>query len=247
MSKFRNAPASAVLVAAAALLAAVTLVSGFTRYEVVNADRFAERAVDAASGSPARQQLATDLANDLIVRSEGELIAFRPLIEGSIEGVIGSPPFRGLLRSSVADLHRTVIQGRTDTTTILLSDIGVLASAALEKSNPALARQIPEGLDIGFDRSAIPQGMLDRIDDATWLADRFWLFAVASSTAPLPRRSGRALPAPRNDPGDARLCGSGTCGGRACFDCPGDKLPAPCLKGSPLIWSNRSPMTSSVP
>src|SRR5215216_6181470 len=46
--------------------------------------------------------------SDQFVKANPDLIGVRPVLEGAASAIVGSSPFRALLRPSVEDLHRTI-------------------------------------------------------------------------------------------------------------------------------------------
>lgn len=164
----------------AGIVLAATLLSGFVRFELVDANRFAERAVSATGSTETRERLASDITDDVIAASDGDLISFRPLIQTAVTELIGSTPFRNVLRGAIADLHRTVVAGRTDTTTVLISDIGVLIAAALEESSPGISRAIPDDLDTGMAVGSLPRDLSGPIETARDISGLFYPLLVAT-------------------------------------------------------------------
>ena len=77
-------------------------------------------------------------------RAAEDLVAARPLIESAVSGVIGGGAFGGLFRTSVRDVHRSLVQEDAQTLTLTLADVGLVVSAALEQVRPDLARQIED-------------------------------------------------------------------------------------------------------
>lgn len=181
----RRTAVAATLTALTGILLAATILSAFVRFELVDADRFAERAVSATGSVEVRERLAAHITDDVIAASDGDLISFRPLIQTAVTELIGSAPFRNVLRSAIADLHRTVVAGRTDTTTVLLSDIGVLITAAVSEISPGISDAIPADLDSGMAVGSLPSDLSSPIETAREISGFFLPLLLATIASAL--------------------------------------------------------------
>lgn len=159
MSNRQRRALSNTLIALAGLALAAATLAAFVKFEVTDADRFSDRAVSAVMDSHVRQNVAEDITEDLIIGSNGDLVAFRPLLRDAVNEALRSAPFRSLLTTAVADFHRTVIGGRSDTVAVLVTDVGVLVKGALAKTNPGLSRRIPAALDADLTAGDVPESV----------------------------------------------------------------------------------------
>ncbi|WP_320671616.1 hypothetical protein [Patulibacter defluvii] len=130
------------LAVAAALLLLAGLALGYFQRALADDEQFADRATAALRDDSVRSLTAEAVTDQLILRQQADLIAARPLIESAVDGVVGSRAFTGLFRLAVRDLHRSLLDGSSDTVTLALTDVGTVAGAALERLQPKLARQL---------------------------------------------------------------------------------------------------------
>jgi hypothetical protein len=137
---------SSVLVVLAPLLLAVALLTAYATQNLLDADRFAERAASALTQEDVRAAASERIAG-AVVKAEPNLIGARPLVEGAASGIVGSPPFRQLFQGAVADLHRTVFESDRDTVALKVADAGVLVIEALRTLAPKVAAKVPKGLE----------------------------------------------------------------------------------------------------
>ena len=136
--------AATVLVVLASLLLFAAVLAAYARWALFDSDRFANRATAMLEDSTVRTVIGERVTDQLVVRSESDLLAARPIIASAMSGIVGSPGFRALFRRSVLDVHRAVFARDQDTVTLTLADIGTVAGAALEKVRPQLARELEE-------------------------------------------------------------------------------------------------------
>ncbi len=133
---------------ALALLAGVVLVLavgvGYLQRSIGDGDRFADRATAALRDDRVRSVVA-ERVTDGLVRQEPDLLAARPLIHATVEGLVGSQAFTDLVRSAARDLHRAVVDGDQDTVTLTLTDVGTVVAGGLQAVRPALAAKLEAG------------------------------------------------------------------------------------------------------
>jgi hypothetical protein len=137
----RRTAATALVVLASLLLFAATL-AGYARRTIFDSDRFANRATAALQDSAVRTVIGERVTDQLVLRSEGDLLAARPIIASAVSGIVGSDPFRNLFHRAVLDVHRAVFARDQDTVTLTLADVGVVVGAALERLRPQLAADL---------------------------------------------------------------------------------------------------------
>ena len=136
--------AATFLVVLASLLLFAAVVSAYARWALFDSDRFADRATAALEDTPVRTVIGERLTDQLVVRSESDLLAARPIIASAVSGIVGSPAFRTLFRRGVLDVHRAVFARDENTVTLTLADIGTVVGAALEKVRPQLAAELED-------------------------------------------------------------------------------------------------------
>ena len=119
------------LVVIAALALTVAVLAGYVERAFVDSDQFANRAGAALQDERAREAIATRVTDDLVLAQQQDLVAARPLIESAVSGVIGGGAFGGLFRSSIRDVHRSLVDENAQTVTLTLADVGLVVSEAL--------------------------------------------------------------------------------------------------------------------
>ena len=129
------------MVLASLLLLAATI-AGYARLAVFDSDRFADRAAAALQEPSVRTLVGERVTARLVLPSEPDLIAARPLIVSAVSGVVGGGAFAGLFRRAVRDAHAAVFAHDQDTVTLTLVDVGTVAGAAIEQLRPDLATKL---------------------------------------------------------------------------------------------------------
>lgn len=137
----REKAATGLVVLASLLLVAATIV-GYARLAVFDSDRFADRAADSLQESSVRTVVGERVTDRLVLPTEPDLIAARPLIVSAVSGIVGGGAFASLFRRAVRDAHRAVFTRDQDTVTLTLVDVGTVAGAALEKLRPDVATKL---------------------------------------------------------------------------------------------------------
>jgi hypothetical protein len=129
----------AVLAVVAALVGVVTLYADRVLFD---ADEFADHVAVALEEDAVADELARVITDDVVLQAKRDLVAVQPVIEGVAGEIIGSSPFRGIVRAAVADLHRSVFDRDANTVTLTLVDVGTVVRSALEATNPKLAKRV---------------------------------------------------------------------------------------------------------
>ena len=130
------------LVVLASLLLVATTIAGYARLAVFDSDGFADRAAAALQEPSVRTEVGERVTDELVLSTEPDLIAGRPLIVSAVSTVVSGGAFAGLFRRAVRDAHRAVFARDEDTVTLTLVDVGTVAGAALEKLRPDLAAKL---------------------------------------------------------------------------------------------------------
>ncbi len=126
----------------ASLLLVATTIAGYARLAVFDSDGFADRAAAALREPSVRTEVGERVTDELVLSTEPDLIAGRPLIVSAVSTVVSGGAFAGLFRRAVRDAHRAVFARDEDTVTLTLVDVGTVAGAALEKLRPDLAAKL---------------------------------------------------------------------------------------------------------
>lgn len=161
------------LVVIGCLLAVVALAGAYSRLILLDPDRFADRATLALEEKPVRDEIANELADQLVLNVDQDLVAFRPVIVAAIGEAVGSSPFRSLFRAAVRDVHRTAFSGEADTATLFLGDVGILTEAILQARFP------------NADSARIPGKFAAelRVDSSNWPSNSWYEIASGLSRA----------------------------------------------------------------
>src|SRR4051812_42944347 len=135
------------LSALAALVLGLAVVADHARTTLFDADSFAGHAAAILQDDHVRALVAEGVTDQVVLPRDGDLLAARPLIEGVVAGVIGSPPFRSVFEAGVRDVHRAVFSRDQSTVTLTLADVGTVAAEAVRAVRPKLAARI-DGRDV---------------------------------------------------------------------------------------------------
>ena len=120
-----------VLVYVAAVLTVAAVVAGYVRYELLSPEEFSDRAAAALADSDVRAVVGREITDRVVLRSEPDLVAAKPLIEAAVAGIAGSEPFLALFEDGARRLHRAMLSGSDARVLLDLQDAGVLVESAL--------------------------------------------------------------------------------------------------------------------
>jgi hypothetical protein len=134
--------AARVLLVATAMLLVAAVLAGYTWRALFDSDQFANRAAAALQDPSVRTLVAERVTDDLLLRAQPDLLAARPIIASTVEGIVGGDAFAALFRRAVSDAHRAVFQRDSNTLALTLVDVGVIAAEALRQLQPALAAEL---------------------------------------------------------------------------------------------------------
>jgi hypothetical protein len=159
----------------------LALVSGYLRLAVLDSDQFADRATAALDDSAVRDLIARQITDQAVLRANRDLVAVRPVVESAASAVVSTGAFKGLFRTAVRDLHRTVFTRDQSTATLTLLDVGVLLSNALESFAPQVAKQLPADFTAQLNTGETALNSLDTAGTADGVESLFWIFGVATA------------------------------------------------------------------
>jgi hypothetical protein len=103
-------------------------------------DMFAERVADSFSNPHVAKVVATQ-ATDQIIGFYRDLTPYRPLLLGTVENVISSPPFRAVARRAAKEIHPVLITHGEDLS-MTVRDLTSIVRTQLA-SFPAIAEKLP--------------------------------------------------------------------------------------------------------
>ena len=146
MAIARSARTSTILLIAGAVSIWTALVVGGAARGIVRSDPFARR-VAATLSDPRVAGYVAARITDAIVVQRPNLVSVRSVIQPAVTGVVGSAPFRAIVRTSARTLHRTLFESVGQNLVLSLPDVSVLVRGALTHVNPELAAKIPPGIE----------------------------------------------------------------------------------------------------
>jgi hypothetical protein len=168
---------SRLLVVLAAVLLLGATVTAYLDRTLFDSDRFADHAAAAVRDDRVRTAVADKVTDDLVLRTEPDLVAARPLIAAAVSGVVAGEAFTRLFAAAVRDAHRATFSRDQNTVTLTVFDVGTVVATALRKLQPDLADEI--------ERRGRVELLSERIGsvtgDLTRTADRFRALAVVLS------------------------------------------------------------------
>ncbi len=122
-----------------------------------NADVFATRVADGLS-DPELAGVVAGVLSDQIIAARQDLLAYRPIIVTSVERVVGSAPFRAVVRKAVKETHETILSETGKDISLTVNDAGVIVRNALS-THPEIAEKIPaKALAVIADEDDWPSG-----------------------------------------------------------------------------------------
>jgi hypothetical protein len=157
----------AVLATAAAGLLA------YLRLELLDPDRFADRAVAAVQRPDVRDAVAARVVTQAI-DVEPDLLSARPVLEQVVQEVITTPAFATLVRAAAREGHAVLFSRDQPTVLVDVADAARLVTPAVRSVDPALAADLPR-------RLRAPLATLDNrafAADTIALADRVRVLAL---------------------------------------------------------------------
>lgn len=192
----RGIAAPVLIVLASFALLAATLAL-YAERNLLDSDRFTERAIDALEDDRAQEAAGRALTDEVVLNLDPDLIGLRPVIQAVGEALVDSEPFRLAVRTGVSRAHRAAFRGQRDETAVTAANVGVLAIEAVERLDPELARQIPKDLDaklIEFEEGGVGLDLVQVTREVDVLAlvlplAALLLYAAAIAVAPDRRRA----------------------------------------------------------
>ena len=134
-----------------AVLAAVATVGAvlalYLRFEVGERDAFADRAAAAFDRPEVRQVVAREVVVQLIDRGSTDLVAARPVLEGVVEALVGTPPFQRLVRAAAAQSHGLLFERDDNSLVFDLADVSTVVLSGMRSVSPDIAKRVPDDVD----------------------------------------------------------------------------------------------------
>jgi hypothetical protein len=170
------------VIAAVALVLA--LIFGYVRVAGVDSDQFANRAASALEDESVRRLIGQKVTRQLVLRSEPDLLAAKPLIESTVAGVVGSSAFTSVFRRGVRDVHRALFDRDENTLTLTLTDVGTVVAGALRAVRPELADKLEAQKRVEVvrrDLSNVSRSLADLADAVRELEIISWVLTVLAA------------------------------------------------------------------
>src|SRR3954466_12265222 len=141
----------AVLSVGCAVLAVLLLAAGgiflYLRVQLLSADHFADRAVEALRHKEVRRAVAERITTEAIDRGNPDLLSARPVVREAVATVISTPQFESLFRAAARQAHRVLFDTNKPTVAVDLRDAERILVPALKSLDPQLAKKLPRSLD----------------------------------------------------------------------------------------------------
>lgn len=137
---------SVVLSLLAALATVAAILALYVKAEIGDRDAFADRAVAALEDPAVRQVVARQVVVGVLERGSPDLLSARPLLETAVQTVVGTGPFRSLMRTAALQGHH-VLFDRGNAFVLDLADTGTVVLSAVRSLAPDVASRLPEHAD----------------------------------------------------------------------------------------------------
>ena len=126
------------VVAVAFPLGVLAFWAGSTIYD---SDSFSQRAVELLNSQAVRRQLSLRLTEQLVRSGNQQALAFRPAVELAIEAVADTDTFRSIFRTAIRRTHQALLEGRSGTDGLDLSDSVAIITASMQLPSTAAPGQ----------------------------------------------------------------------------------------------------------
>ncbi len=146
MAIARSARRSTILLIVGAVSIWTALFVGGAARGIVRSDAFARRLAATLSDPRVAGYVAARIT-DAIVAQRPNLVSVRSVIQPAVMGVVGSAPFRAVVRTAARAAHHSLFETAGRNVVLSLPDVSVLIRGALANVNPELAAKIPPGIE----------------------------------------------------------------------------------------------------
>ena len=135
-----------ILIVLGAILAGLAGFFVITTRSVLDPDRFGANVAASLQDERVANFVANELTN-AIISQRPDLVAVRPVLLSTVQGIVKSAPFRALVSRSARATHRFFFEQAGSRIVLSLPDIGAVVRSALAQASPELAAKIPPGLE----------------------------------------------------------------------------------------------------
>ena len=142
----RSQRAHTLLVVTGATLIFLTTIVVLTARGILDPDQFARRLARSLGDGRVAGYVAGQVT-DGIVAARPDLISVRPILESPVRAVVGSEPFRAVVRTSARSAHYSLFESKGQRVVLALPDISVLVRSALRQASPELAAKLPPAVE----------------------------------------------------------------------------------------------------
>src|SRR5262245_45692672 len=119
---------------------------GVARRNFFRAESFSARAAQSLD-DPRVAAYVADRITNIVIGQSPDLIAARPIIAATAQGIVASSPFRALVRLAARRAHEALFSETGRNVVLSIPDVEVLVRGALSQASPAMAEKIPKRLD----------------------------------------------------------------------------------------------------
>ena len=112
------------------------------RRNLFRAENFADRAAQSLD-DPRVAAFVADRITNIVIHESPDLIAARPIIAATAQGLVSSAPFRALVRIAARRAHEALFSESGRNVVLSIPDVEVLVRGALAQANPEMAAKIP--------------------------------------------------------------------------------------------------------
>ncbi len=128
-----------------ALLIAVGAAYRAVARSLLDSRTFGELAAESLT-DPDVATYAADRVTDALLAQKPDLIAVRPFLSATANGLVGTRAFRAMAGAAAREAHQAVFSEGTRRVVVALPDVQVLFKGVMETVSPEVARKIPEKL-----------------------------------------------------------------------------------------------------
>lgn len=136
---------AAVLGGVGLIVLVLSLFMAYVGRVLVHDDAFADR-VTRSLEDPRVAEFVALRITDVVITQQPDLTALRPILVVVTRGVVGSAPFRAMVRPAVRRVHSALLTSTAENILLAVPDVGVLIRESLKSVGPAAADRVPARL-----------------------------------------------------------------------------------------------------
>lgn len=144
-------PSRNLLALVLAVLAAVATIGAvlalYLRFEIGDRDAFADRTAAAFERPEVRRVVAREIVVELIDRGSTDLVSARPVLEGVVDALTSTPPFRRLVRIAARQSHQLLFEREDSSLVFDLADVSTVVLSGVRSVSPEVAERVPDDVD----------------------------------------------------------------------------------------------------